>query len=200
VPVTVLPSGLDNRGLAIDGSERAACEGTCPTGDAACLKACVDVPLRVYVASRSPAALLIGRIETKLSEASGGGVAGATDALVLDEIVPLAQGPSRLVVGPVVGEDGQFTMRVFVAAFDARQIFVYDPEFHRIEHVIRVGRGPQSLAIDSGVDADGPWSHLVVAQFTDSYLSVVDLDLRHVDTYGATLLGIGTPIRPREEQ
>lgn len=197
--IGALSSGADSRGIAIDGSRRAACEEACDTTDVSCLRACAAIPHRLFVASRSPVSLLVGEIETVLST-DGSSITSAYDVVTLREVVPLSAGPSRVVVGNVVRPDGSFAPRAFVAAFDSRAVYVYDPDEHRIETVIRAGRGPQSLAIDAGVGPDGPYAHLYVAQFTDSYVSVVSLDQRAPVTYGKVLLTVGEPAPPREEQ
>jgi hypothetical protein len=151
------------------------------------------------VASRSPVSLLVGEIETVLST-DGSSVTSAYDVVTLREVVPLSAGPSRVVMGKVVRPDGSFAPRVLVTAFDSRVVYVYDPDGHRVETVIRTGRGPQSLAVDAGVGPDGPYAHLYVAHFTDSYVGVVSLDQRKPATYGQVLLTVGEPAPPREEQ
>jgi DNA-binding beta-propeller fold protein YncE len=78
---------------------------------------------------------------------------------------------------------------VFVLSFDTGTMTVYDPTSGDVETRITVGRGPQGVAIDS----DNALAY--VALFTDSYVSVVDLDKRHA-TYGQILLNLGIPTPP----
>ncbi len=197
VPITQLASGVDGRGVAIDASARQACEAAC-NAELSCLRACIDVPLGVYAVNRSPPSLVVAELETSAAQL-GGGATSAFDTLRVRDVVPLATGASRIGVGRVVEADGSFGVRVFVAAFDSRQVFSYDPAHGFIDAVIRTGRGPQALAFDWGEGPSGPYSLLLVAQFTDSYVSVVDLDTRR-SSFGSVVLGLGTPKRPREEQ
>jgi hypothetical protein len=169
------------------------------------------------MANRSPATLLIGKVDTTLIEntpAGGGAVQtiGAFDKVSIDDSVPLAFGASKVAIGEVITREGKRATRVFVAAFDSRLVFSYDPEARRIEAVIRTGRGPHALAFDTGDDSDpdgaGPMqgdgsglhSYLFVGHFTDSYLGVVDLDMRHPDTFGTIFASVGTPTPPRESK
>ncbi|MBM3679203.1 MAG: hypothetical protein FJW96_15220 [Actinobacteria bacterium] len=175
--------GWNSRGVAIDDTRRARCEADCAGADA-CLADCAEQGVDVFVANRSPATLLVGT-----TPGSAEGV--STDDLPrFFDAVPVALGASRVVIGDVIGLDGRPARRVFVVCFDSRQIFVYDPRAHRVESVIRTGRGPQALAVD---DIHG---HGYVAHFTDSYLGVVDLDQRS-PTYGEMVLTIGQPTPPR---
>jgi len=215
--VTVNADGKDSRGLAVDASARKACEAACAPDATECLRACIRTPLRVFMANRSPATLLIGKVDTTLIEntpAGGGPVEtiGAFDKVTIDDSVPLAFGASKVAIGEVITRDGQRAMRVFIAAFDSRLVFSYDPAARRIEAVIRCGRGPHALAFDTGDDSDpdgpgplqgdgsGLHSYLFVGHFTDSYLGVVDLDMRHPDTFGTIFASVGTPTPPRESK
>ena len=98
------------------------------------------------------------------------------------------------------GEDGVPHLRVFAVAFDSRLVFSYDPEARRIDAVIRTGRGPHAIAFDTGVDAvrGEPYSFMYVGHFTDSYVGVVDLDLRRPNTFGSMFISLGQPTPPRE--
>lgn len=197
--------GDDSRGVAIDDSQRRACEDACAAGDGACLVACLDTPLRVFVASRSPPSLLVGEVTTTLTfdgppNTDGSGATSAIDSMGIFDQVPLAAGPSRVVMGDVIGMDGKLHKRVFVVAFDSRLVFDYDPDARVVEATIKTGRGPHSLALDTGDDGDGLHSYLYVAHFTDSYLGVVDLDQRHGNTFGTMFATIGSPLSPRESK
>ena len=190
---TINNPGQDARGIAVDASVREACEASCDADCVAdaeasscvtCLARCAAVPLDVYVANRSPASLLIGQTRPNIS-------AQFTDDVPdLSLVEPLRGGPSRVVVGDVIGVDGSPQRRVFVLAFDARWMYVYDPQLRRVETRLATGRGPQGVAIDSARGLG------YVVHFTDSFISVVDLDRRHA-TYGQVLMNVGTPTLPQ---
>ncbi len=205
VPMSLSATGDDQRGLAIDSTEREACESLCDSTDADCLRTCLELPLRIYVASRAPESLLVGTVEAVVS---GGGDAGDGDAVTsidevvtLDEVVPLPFGSSNVAIGKVVGLDGRLETRVFAVSFDQRYITVYDPAIREVEATIPTGRGPFGVAfdVDPGTGAGDATSLMYVGHFTDSYIGVVDLDTRRL-SYGAMLLSLGPPSPPREEQ
>ncbi|MFO0757833.1 MAG: hypothetical protein U0359_15160 [Byssovorax sp.] len=215
--VTVNADGKDSRGLVLDAGARQACEASCASDDEACQIGCLDIPMRIFMANRAPATLLIGKVQTKLVKniPEGGGEAkafSAYDTVSIDDAVPLAFGASKVALGNVITREGKQALRVFIAAFDSRLVFSYDPEARRIEAVIRTGRGPHALALDTGDDSDpdgagplqgdgsGLHSYLYIGHFTDSYLGVVDLDMRHPDTFGTIFASIGTPTPPRESK
>ncbi len=219
VRIAVTASSTDSRGVAIDGTARRACEDTCTTGTTrnACLRACVENhPLGVYMANRAPAALVVGRIETKFTERSGPNgpeVSGAYEEVSFHDSVPLAFGASRVEMGQVIGQDGKPTWRVFAVTFDSGYVFSYDPEARRVDAVIRTGRGPHALAFDTErardaagnlvLDEDNEpvwYSTMYVAHFTDSYVGVVDLDMRNQATFGAVYMTLGKPVPPKESQ
>ena len=107
---------------------------------------------------------------------------------------------SKIAVGTAIGRDGAPVVRVFAAAFDSRLVFSYDPEARRVDATIRTGRGPHALAFDTQLDGDDVHAYLFVGHFTDSYLGVVDLDLRRPDTFGTLFASVGTPTPPRESR
>jgi DNA-binding beta-propeller fold protein YncE len=183
------PVGLgDVRGIAVDASARRACEATCVAGDASCLATCAGVGLDVFLANRLPASVLSGRT---LPNRSG---AGSGDELILSELTPVGDGPSRAVVGGVLDEAGEVKRRVFVVSFESRSIDIYDPVTRTLEARVYTGRGPNSIAIDAARGLG------YVAHFTDSFLGVIDLDRRHTATYGSMILTLGQPISPRGSQ
>jgi hypothetical protein len=209
LPVTVNASNFDSRGIAIVATERRRCEAACaPVPDPlACAAACAEtIPLRIYMANRAPASLLIGRVETVVDRGpvDGGAegdevIVGAYDTLTFHDSVPLDFGASRVEVGKVVAPSGELVDRVFAVCFDARALFVLDPATERVEMVVHTGRGPHDIAVDSGYDATGePYSWLYVGHFTDSYLGVVDLDGRRPQSYGEMIATVGVPSAPRE--
>lgn len=180
-PVSVVP-GFDTRGIAVDGSQRQECEAAC--GDDACIDECAALPLQVYLANRFPAGLLTG------STSASAGDFPRNDLPNLTEVEPLRGSPSRVVIGHVIGDDGQPSLRVFVVTFDTRYVYIYDPKLDRIEARVYTGRGPHALAVD------GQRGVGYVAHFTDSYLGVIDLDRRH-RSYGEIVLTLGQPRAPR---
>lgn len=179
--------GTHSRGLVVDDRSRTlrweACEG-----DVTCQAEAAQAALLVYVTNRTPSSLLLGVTggESRLAEAS-----------LLPRIfdtVPLAAGPSRVILGDVIGPSGEREPRVFVICFDAAVIFVFDPRRGMIESEISTGRGPYSLAFDYEAGL------MYVGHFTDSYVGVISIDQRYAFTYGATLATLGTPEPPRAQQ
>lgn len=195
-------SGVDSRGLAVDGSARRAEELRCAerfgvdaacAGDPGCAPAeyqsCVlsasAIPLDVFVANRAPASLLVGRTRPVVGELA------TSDVPAFHATIPMPFGPSRVIVGNVITPSGELERRVFVVCFDSRRIVIYDPERNRVEAEIATGRGPHALSIDS------EHGLAYVGHFTDSFLGVVDLDQRHASTYGTMVATVGRPVAPR---
>jgi hypothetical protein len=171
--------GTDSRGIALDGAARGRAKAACVEGDSACAEAASLVPIDVYVANRAPSSLLIGRTRPP------------QEYPYFYQSVALTTGPSRVLVGQVTTPEGEAETRVFVACFDSRRIFVYDPKRSRIETEILTGRGPHALTVDTKRRL------LYVGHFTDSYVGVYSLDLAHPATYGTMLGTLGTPRSPR---
>jgi hypothetical protein len=174
--------GSDSRGVAIDASARRAAEAACAADDTACLAQAALVPVDVYVANRAPASLLIGRTRPP------------QEYPYFFQTLPLSAGPSRVVVGKVVGASGEEETRVFVVCFESRRVYVYDPQRARIETEIVTGRGPHALAVDTKRRL------LYVGHFTDSYIGVFSLDLAYPETYGTMLGMLGSPKAPRSSK
>ncbi|MRG90962.1 hypothetical protein GF068_03360 [Polyangium spumosum] len=219
VRIGATANSTDSRGVAIDASERQACEEACPTGATrgTCLRDCAeDHALGIFMANRNPAALVIGQVEAKFTERegpSGPEVSGAYEDITFHDAVPLAFGASRVEMGRVIGEDGKPAWRVFAVAFDSSFVFSYDPVARRVDTVIKTGRGPHALAFDTErmrdeagnvvLDAQGEpvwYSTMYVAHFTDSYVGVVDLDMRNQATFGSMYMTLGKPVPPKESQ
>jgi hypothetical protein len=206
LPLLTNTSAFDSRGAAIVDSERRTCEASCSSvGDAlGCLTACAEnVPLRIFISNRDPAALLVGEVRSLINRAVDDSgverITSATEQVVFFESIPLDFGASRVEVGRVVDGTGQLVERIFVAAFDTRRVFVIDPFLARLDGVIRTGRGPHDIGFDTGIDNAGePFSFMYVGHFTDSYLGVVDLDQRRAATYGSLFANVGVPNPPRE--
>jgi hypothetical protein len=131
--------------------------------------------------------------------------------------VAFTGGPSKVALGAAIQPspvaDAQATSRqyVFAVTFDTRFVFMYDPVAQRVVQVIRTGRGPHAIAFDGCVPGGGPgmkacgpheapYAYLYVGHFTDSYLGVVDLDMRHPETFGTMFASIGTPLPPLESK
>ena len=171
--------GSDSRGIAVDASARKRAKDHCAAGDSVCIDAANLVPLDVYVANRAPSSLLIGRTRPP------------QEYPYFFQSVALTAGPSRLVVGHVTTASGEDETRVFVACFDSRRVFVYDPQRSRVETEILTGRGPYALVVDPKRQL------LYVGHFTDSYVGAYSLDLAHPATYGTMLGTLGTPKSPR---
>jgi DNA-binding beta-propeller fold protein YncE len=185
--ITVNASGVDSRGIAIDDTARVDCEATC--GDEAeCLQACAAVPANVYIANRAPPSLLIGETRSNVSPT------GSDDLVTIYDSIPLTFGASRVVFGSVVNRDGEREPRVFVSCFDARYIFIYNPESRRVDGQVRTGRGPHAMVLDPTEP------YLYVAHFTDSYIGVIDLDQRNASTYPSIIATVGVPLPPRESK
>lgn len=218
--VTTTASSVDSRGIAVDGTERKECEQACGTMDrAVCLRACAENhPLGVYMANRSPAALVIGRIETKFTEgpAPNGGVqvTGAYEIPSFHDSVPLAFGSSRIERGTVIDANGKFARRIFAVTFDSRFVFSYDPDARRVDSIIRTGRGPHAITFDYGYECAAdvkdedctadkkihPYATMYIAHFTDSYVGIVDLDMRNRTTFGSIYISLGKPVPPKGSQ
>ncbi len=201
IPITFSNMATDQRGIAIDATDRRACEAACPATSVICAANCLTIPLGLFVASRSPAALLLGKIETT-AVVTGSTVTGMHDTFTLSDSFPLPTGPSLVRMGQIVNDQGAFEPRVFVVSFDARYVYSFDPKNRDIDVRIKTGRGPFGLGIDAGRTDDGTDNEafLYVGHFTDSYLGVVDLDERHTATFGTFLVNVGPPVEPREDQ
>jgi DNA-binding beta-propeller fold protein YncE len=191
-----LQLGTDTRGIAVDNSQRLACEQRCEpdakcskTDEACvlCLRECALVPLDVYAANRTPAALLIGKTRTALTST------GSDDVPDFSDAAPLRGQPERVVAGSVLGLDGRPEPRVFVLSYDTRHVYIYDPHSGVIESETATGSGPQAFV----VDAERGLGY--VAHQSYSYIGVVDLDRRH-SSYGQMVLNIGRPTPPHSSK
>jgi hypothetical protein len=180
-------SGVDSRGIAIDASEREACEVNC-SGERACLQACAAIRAQVYIANRTPPSQLVAETRTNVSPT------GSADVITIYDSVPLTFGASRVVVGKITDKNGNRQTRVFALCFDARHLFIYDPVARRIDGCIRTGRGPHAMV----VDPHQPFLH--VAHFADSYIGLVDLGQRHDQTCTGIIATVGALSKPRESK
>jgi hypothetical protein len=212
--LTLNTTGNDQRGIAIDASPRSACRQAVDTTSAtaaADLRACELLPARVFVASRTPAALLLGEMG---NAGTNNNQAYDADSLVFYGSVPLSYGPSKVYLGPIIDATGRYALRVFVVCFDDNAIFVYDPDSQQVENIIHVGPGPYAIAFDPfnwddvaarklapAADATGLRSYrfAYVASFTDSFVQILDLDGGQTDksTYQQIVYTLGSPTQPR---
>jgi hypothetical protein len=123
---------------------------------------------------------------------------------MITDSVPLAQGASKLAVGNVIDPAGNLARRVFASAFDSRLVFSYDPAARRVDTIIKTGRGPHALAFDDDREkaesTTAKNAFLFIGHFTDSYLGVVDLDMRRPETFGTIFASVGTPTPPRDSK
>lgn len=220
-PVTAAAGGNDSRGIVIDPTPRIACKAKVRPADGTRTQAeidrdivaCARKPARAFIANRTPAALLVGDIG--VTE----GVDGAydPDRLLIHTSIPLAAGPSKVYVAPIVARDGRFALRVFVICFDAATLFVIDPETGVLENVIRTGPGPFAMAFDPftlegvarndevALDTRDPGRGLrryrfaYLASFTQSFVQVIDLDDAQLnrETFEKVVFTLGLPTNPK---
>lgn len=141
IPITTQATGYDTRGIVVD--PPAKDEG--------------KRPIRVFLASRSPASIVVGQIDP------------ASGQLHFYENVPLPIGPSRITRSTFVGADGHTHTRIYVASYDSAYLVAYDPDARRVGGVIKAGRGPYSIAIDDGRKL------AYVANFVDGTVQVIDV-------------------------
>ncbi len=189
----------DSRGIAVDGSERADCEASC-AGESgakasACALSCANVPLGVFLSSRSPASLISGFTQPDTWATPN------RDLPRFSDVVALPYGPSRVEIGKIMTSAGKLETRVFILCFDARRLAVYDPTRRLVERWITTGRGPHALSFDYQAPdpSRGEPGHALayLAHFTDSYLGVLQLDQRARRTYGEVVLGLAPVTAPR---
>lgn len=211
-------NGNNQRGIAIDPTPRIACEQALPPNtpmtDPAYV-ACAQTPARVFIASRSPASLIVGSIGA-MSEEGG---QYDPDALTLYKNVSLSAGPSNIYVAPIVDKSGRYSVRVFVVCFDSQTIAIYDPDTGIVENQVLTGPGPFAMAFDpfdlddvathaevpydprfpntivskgtamNGMPALRKYRFAYITSFTDSYVQIMDLDQSFQDD---RLMGVST--------
>ena len=208
------------RGIAIDPAPRIRCLALYSPSDPnyqAEAENCIRAnPARVFVASRGPAALLVGRVGQIITQD------GSYDAdyVTFDKSIPLPTGPSAVKIAPIVDRKGNYGLRVFVVCFDSNEIIDINPDApdgQELEAVIPVGLGPYALAFDPfdyqaaalgkpapvpSVDGDlglRPYRFAYVASFTHSFMQIVDLDLSQPDqtTWATVVYNVGVPTPPK---
>ncbi|MCL2724119.1 MAG: hypothetical protein FWD69_06735 [Polyangiaceae bacterium] len=222
-------SSVDARSIAIDPTPRIACKARIQPVDAASGRtqadvdadtiACARKPARVFIATRSPAALLVGEV----GGVSNDGASYDPDKLVLNtnQFVSLengsSTGPSNVYLAPIVDSDGAYTLRVFVVCSDASAVYVVDPDLLTLENIISVGAGPFAMAFDPfsfddvathqqvPFDPREPNTGLrsyrfgYVASFTNSFVQLIDLDNAQPDrtTFETVVFTLGQPTVPK---
>jgi hypothetical protein len=217
-PITANSSGTDSRGIAIDPTQRLACEARATTPDEKL--ACAQTPARVFIANRTPSSLVVGQIGQLLPDGTYD-----PDALVFTGNVPLTDGPSKLYLAPIVDPTQHLALRLFVVCFDTNSIFVFDPNYLDYpEAIIYTGPGPYALAFDPftfeqvaapptsmnvvPVDPRQPadlalktYRFAYVASFTQSFVQVIDLDLSanggSGQTFESIVYTLGRPTKPK---
>jgi hypothetical protein len=229
-PLTANATGTDQRGIVIDPTPRMECRdramasngGTLAPADDA---RCGTVPHRVFIASRTPASLIVGQV----GGMSADGTTFDPDLLVITGNRPLASGPSNVYLAPIVDETGNYELRIFIVCFDSSQIFVYDPDNDSVENVINVGPGPFAMAFDpfdleqvaqhmavpddlrqvngasTPPNLSGPtlktYRFAYVASFTQSFVQMIDLDdslpMISPFTFENVVFTLGQPTPPK---
>ncbi|MGH7296040.1 MAG: YncE family protein [Polyangiaceae bacterium] len=214
--ITTNSSGADSRGVVVDPSPRIRCEAT-PGLTADQLTQCARLPASVFIANRTPATVVVGAIGQQLP----GGLYDP-DALSFVGNVSLNAGPSRLFLAPIVDQNGNYELKLFVVCYDSNEIFVYDPDdLHdptgaAPELIIPTGSGPYALAFDPFSFSDAALGAAVpvdprqppalalkryrfayIASFTHSYVQVIDLDQTNLETYGNVVFTLGKPVPPK---
>lgn len=212
-PITASASGFDSRGIAIDPTPRLACKAR-----GADRATCARKAARLFIANRSPAALLVGEV----GGTPDNGAAYDPDRVTIHTSIPVSAGPSRVYLAPIVDRDGAYALRVFVVCFDSATIFVYDPDAQVVENVIRVGAGPFAMAFDpfdmndvarrAQVPMDRAdlalkrYRFAYVASFTESFVQLLDLDNARADvgtgkadrsTFERVVFSLGAPTEPK---
>jgi hypothetical protein len=215
--------GTDSRGVAIDPSARVACEHALSPQDPRIEQCAPLYPAALYIGSRTPPSLIIGRVGVQPSFPDS---SYDPDSLAFSENVPLLAGVSRVYMAPIVNAAGNYEMRVFVVAFDSNTVFVYNPNTGEVDR-IPVGNGPFALAFDpfsledvalgrpvlgdprhpDSPEATTPlglktYRFAYVASFTNSYVQVIDLDDSRVNktTFETVVYTVGNPTIPKGTQ
>jgi hypothetical protein len=215
-PLSLQSGGADFRGIAIDPTPRYQCAKTATTS--ADKLACAQLPARVYIASRTPPALVVGAV----GQPSGtNDETYDPDKLVITGLIPLLQGPSKVFLAPIVDKSGTYALRVFVVCFDSNTIFVLDPNAppgSQLENTITTGSGPfamafdpfdlQQVAVNAKVPIDPHVDHALalktyrfayVANFTQSFVQMIDLDQSapSQQTFEKIVYTLGKPTPPK---
>ena len=219
IPITANAIGTDSRGIVIDRTPRLACKARiratiAPTDPAFAvqMKACAQTPARVFIANRAPASVLVGEIGAVAADGSYD-----ADALSLFGNIPLSAGPSKVYLAPIVDENGNYALRLFIVCFDSATLFIYDPDAQQVENVIRVAPGPFAMTFDpfrmedvaariavppdTRITGQGLLRYRFgyIASFTESFVQVLDLDNSRADksTFEIPVFTLGSPTLPK---
>ena len=216
--VSASAGGADSRGIVIDPTPRLVCKARIAPANPATGRSdatvaaektrCAELPARVFIANRSPAALLVGDLGSKTSTGLYD-----PDRLIIHTSIPVSGGPSNLYLAPIVDKDGAYSLRVFVVCFDSASVFVYDPDGLTLENVIRTAPGPFVMTFDPfvledvaarkivpmGADGIRQFRFGYVASFTESFVQMLDLDNAQTDTstYERIVFQLGAPTQPK---
>jgi hypothetical protein len=230
-PLTISAGGTDSRGIVLDPTPRLVCKARVRSENLAAVpprtaadvakdrRACARKPLRVFVANRTPAALLVGELGTDVGRETD--ETFDPERLTFFDSIPLTAGPSKVFLAPIVDAKGNYALRVFVVCFDASAIYVLDPDTLELENTIRVEAGPFALAFDPFLledvalrkpvptDATVPllrepgtlhkYRFAYVASFTKSTVQLLDLDnsLTKKDTFERVVFNVGEATLPK---
>lgn len=158
IPIAPQAAGFDTRGAVVDPPNPGETRAT-----------------RVFLTNRTPAALVVGRIDP------------VTKQLSFYENVALPIGPSRITRAVIDGKT-----QILAASFDARSIVIYDPDSRRISNILRTHRGPYAMAVD------GVRKLAYICNFTDSTIQVVELDPARAGQpdYLRIIFSVGAPSGP----
>ncbi|MGZ6091191.1 MAG: YncE family protein [Polyangiales bacterium] len=153
VALTPQSQGFDSRGILVDPPNPGETR-----------------PTRVFVTNRTPAAIVLGQVDSR-------------GVLTFFDNVAMPVGPSRITRAVIDGKT-----LILAASFDARALVVYDPDSRRVSNVMLTHRGPYALAIDS------IRKFAYIANFTDSTIQVLDLDPLATESI---IYSVGAPSGPR---
>jgi YVTN family beta-propeller protein len=213
--------GSDSRGIVIDPTPRLACKANLPANASPRdVQLCGQRPARVFFANRTPPSLVVGKIGQLTREGTYD-----PDALTITGNVSLSPGPAKVYLAPIVNANARVELRVFVVCFDSNSIFIYDPENNAVESVVYTGRGPFAMAFDPmpldcvaiGDPTSMHWTMAhcppiqrgsilnsyrfgYVANFTDSYVQLLDLDGSSSSapyTFEQIVFTLGVPTPPK---
>jgi hypothetical protein len=223
VALSVNATGSNSRGVIIDPTPRIACENTYKFPDPR-NEACAELPANLYIANRTPPSLIVGQVGVPSYPIAD--TAYNPDSISVFKNIPLLAGPSNVYLAPIVDQNGNYALRVFVVAFDSNEIFIYNPDTGEIDQ-IPMSDGPFAMTFDPfpldqaalrahvpadprHPDAPGApyplelktYRFAYVASFTNSYLQVIDLDQSRKDksTFETVVFTLGTPTLPKGTQ
>jgi hypothetical protein len=217
-------TGSNSRGLVIDPTPRLKCEAKYAWPDPR-IEICAQTPANLYIANRTPPSLVIGQVGVPSYP-----IADATydpnNVAITAGNINLLPGVSNVYLAPIVDQNGNYSLRIFVVAFDSNSIFVYNPNVPADAAVVQIpmSNGPFAMAFDPfsledvarqnpvppdprHPDAPGApyplqlktYRFAYVASFTNSYVQVIDLDDSRTDksTFETVVFTLGNPTLPK---